>query len=1380
MRSVLFIVLFACSNLFAQNNKTRFFRVPKGLSQHTITSIVQDDHGFLWFGTRYGLNRYDGLRFTTYKHLASDSTSLGNSTIKSMIVDKKGDLWIGTSGGGLSHYLYDQDKFMNYRHDPDNAVSLSDNFINTVYEDDQGSIWIGTENGGLNKFEFDSNTFTRYYANQDDPLSIADNHVTAIQEDKYGNLWIGTINNGMSLFDSKGNRFTNYNINQRENGLDGNSIRSLYQGRSGSLWVGGHGIQEVVYHKNGRYSFRNIGLKNKLLSDKLAGAVVLSICEDKRGQLWVGTENEGLFIIDLKTNDITHYTHNVQDEYSLSGNSIWAIAEDRTGTIWIGIHHNGINKVDPFEQKFQAVLQSKVPEQGLSYGLVSSFAEDQDGTIWIGTDGGGLNHFNPGSYQFMHYENESLNANVSLSSNAIVSLIMDERSDLWIGTWNGGVNLKKSGSKRFIHIRHDPDNHNSPSGNDIYDLYQDKDGDIWMLAFRDGLDRLDVKTGLYHHYMSDHGPNSITSNYVRTILQDNNGYYWLGTEGSGLDRIHLNDAHEITQVKNYSYAQGTTSGLSHNTITCLYQDTRGNLWIGTEGGGLNKRLDNDTFQVIDEVKGMPGNVIYSIEEDDFGKLWISTNQGLAKYDPLSNNIEKFTNTDGLQSLEFYKASSYKTTSGALLFGGINGFNMFYPTEVEQGNENIPPVHITRFSIFNEEVRPGAHSPLDHNIIVDSVILLHHDQDNFSFEFSALNYSQSIKNQYEYKLENYDRQWQSIGNRNSAFYTNVSPGEYVFRVRASNNDNLWNMEGTYVKVIIARPWYFSNWAYIVYFFIFAAILYIGRQNIIHRERLKSELQLEHVELTKMQEMSAVRSRFFANISHEFRTPLTLIISPLKTLYLDETGSKYRKQIKMMLRNAERLLRLINQILDLSKLESGSMKLKATEQDITKFIHPIAYSFINYADKQYINYKINLPKEPVMVYFEKDQFEKVLINLLSNAFKYTPEFGKIQLSVTGDNHQVVIEVKDTGIGIHKDQLDLIFNRYYRGDKDEFKGTGIGLALTKELVELHKGKISVSSTQGQGTSFTVTIPLGHQHLKPEEISSEPIAFGLSAESLMELDEMGKNGLLEKEADPNDTQENDLPLILIAEDNVEVKSFIVEFLETTYRILEAEDGVTALEMAKEQIPDLIITDVMMPELDGYQLCQKLKQDEKTSHVPIIMLTAKASGDSMERGFEMGVDYYVTKPFNPKLLELRIKNILRSRHLFKEQVLHNKTVNLDPKHVTISSADENFLKKVVACVEENMSDSNFQIDDLCKHLGLSRIQLYRKLKGLIGQSGNEFIRSVRLKRAAQLIRQDQLTIAEITYLVGFNDLQYFRDCFKKQFGVKPSEYMTQNRESEI
>ena len=1378
MRGVLLIILFAYSTLLAQNHKTRFSRVPKGLSQHTITSIVQDDHGFLWFGTRYGLNRYDGLRFSTYKHRDSDSTSIGNSMIRSVIADQKGDLWIGTLGGGVSHYLYDQDRFTNYRHDPNDASSLSDNFINAVYEDSRGNVWIGTENRGLNKLNPQEGTFTRYYANRDDPFSIADNHITAIQEDQYGNLWIGTMNHGMSLFDSKSNRFVNYSLTQKKNGLTNNSIRSLHLGHGGSLWIGTQGVQEVIYEKNGRHTFKPVEVSDEKLATHLAKAVVLSLCEDRHGLLWIGTENEGLFVIDLKTGDIRHYIHRIQDEYSPSGNSIWAITEDRTGTIWIGIHHKGINKVDPHEQKFQAILQSKVPGTGLSYGLVSSFEEEKDGTIWIGTDGGGLNHFDPGNDQFKHYKNDPFNSS-SLSSDAIVSLLMDRKNNLWIGTWTGGINVKKPGSNAFIHIKHDPTNKNSPSGNDIYDLYQDNEDQIWILAFRDGLDRLDPATGQFHHYVSNNGQNSITSNYVRCILQDTAGYYWLGTEGHGLDRIKMNRSYEITGIKNYSYTPGNGLGLSHNTITSLFQDSRGSLWIGTEGGGLNLYQGDDSFLVVDENEGMPGNVIYSIEEDDKGKLWVSTNQGLAKYDPSNHEIEKYTKTDGLQSLEFYKASSYKASNGDLIFGGINGFNRFYPPALERKNENIPPVRITKFSLSNKAVKTGKKSPLDKNIIVDSLICLRHNQNNFSFDFSALNYSQAIKNEYAYMLENYDYEWQYVGNRNSAFYTNVSPGEYIFKVRASNNDGLWNIQGARVKLIIARPWYFSNWAYAIYFFIFGFVIYLGRKNIINRARLKSELQLEHMELTKMQEMNALKSRFFANISHEFRTPLTLIIGPLKALYLDEGGTKSKRQIKMMLRNAERLLRLINQILDLSKLESGSMKLSATGQDIVKFIHPIAYSFINYADKQYINYKINLPQEPIMVYFEKDQLEKVLINLLSNAFKYTPEFGKIQLTVHANTEQVIIEVEDTGIGIQKDQLNLIFNRYYRGNSDEFKGTGIGLALTKELVELHKGKIEVSSTPGHGTKFTVAVPLGRHHLQPHEISAEPPGPGLSEDSLMELDEMGRNRLLEERENVSRTQENDLPLIMIAEDNAEVKTFIVEFLETKYRVLEAEDGLSALELAKEHIPDLVITDVMMPKLNGYELCQKLKEDEKTSHVPVIILTAKASGDSMERGFETGANYYVTKPFNPKLLELRIKNILRSRQLFKEQVLHNKTVNLNPKHVPISNADENFLKKVVTCVEEHMQDSNFQIDDLCRHLGLSRIQLYRKLKGLIGQSGNEFIRSVRLKRAAQLIRQDQLTIAEITYQVGFNDLQYFRDCFKKQFGVKPSEYLQQGKNTQ-
>lgn len=1356
----------------SQESDIHFYPVTKGLSQHSITSILQDDKGFLWIGTRHGLNRFDGTEYMLYEHLNGDTTGLSNNTVQCLARDKQGNIWIGTYGGGLNFYNYEEDRFDFYKHDKNNPKTLSDDFITAVFEDYEGNIWIGTEKGGLNLLNKENGTFTRFISNEADPYSLSANNITSINEDHNGNLWIGTYGGGISMLDRNKKHFISFKKEDHV-GLESNVIRSVYKIADGSLLIGTHqGLKRLVYD-DGRYLFKNLPT-DEVTALALARVRVLSICQDQQERIWIGTENEGLFMVDLQAGSASHFFHTPDNTYGVKSNSIWSLHSGKNGTVWIGTYNQGLFKMDPYEEKFDGLYRSGVFGHTLSHNVVSSFAEDAQGNLWIGTDGGGLNYFDRKTKRFIRYKHHPDDPK-SLSNDAVVSIMMDKRDNLWVGTWEGGISVLPAGQTKFKRIVHDPTNQNSPSGNDIYKLYEDSKGRIWIGAFRDGLDVYDPDNQQFHHFREDLA-GGIRANKVRAVLEDHMGYIWIGTEGAGLSRIKIDDEFQIIDRASYTQSSIREVGLSNNTVTYLFEDSDKTLWAGTEGGGIHRyNRAEDTFYPIAGNQQLRNNVIYGVVEDDNKNLWISTNNGLACYDKTTEAIKIYDESDGLQSSEFYKSACFKTSDGYLLFGGIKGFNIFKPEHVKK-NPSPPAVYITKFLLSNDVVKAASDSPLKSNIVNAKEIALEYDQNDFTFEFAALNFSQAAKNEYAYKLENYDDNWQKVGTRNEAYYTNVPPGRYIFKVIGSNNDGVWNEQAASIVVDISKPWYSTYWAYGVYALFILAILLWARHTIINKERLQAQLQLEHMELTKMQELDQLKSRFFANISHEFRTPLTLIISPLKSLYLDETKNEYKKQIRMMIRNAERLLRLINQILDLSKLESGSMKLKATEQDLVKFLKPIAFSFASYADKQFITYKTSLPKEPVYLYFEQDKLEKVFNNLLSNAIKYTPEFGEVSLTMELKQDVVEIIIADSGIGIPQDQISYIFNRFYRAQNlTGSKGTGIGLALTKELVELHKGKIEVTSAEGKGTTFKVQFPLGNRHLDASEISEDRLIHHAHTDNY-EHDELSKDRSLGSGicAD-HDKADNDMPLVLIAEDNPDMLAFISSYLETEYRVLECTNGKEALDLSMEQIPDIIISDVMMPEMDGYELCSKLKNDEKTSHIPVILLTAKASNESVEQGFELGANYYVTKPFNPKLLGLRIKNILKSRKMFKEQVLNNKTINLEPKHVVISSADENFIKKAVGFVEDNMDNSELQVEDLCRHLGMSKIQLYRKLKGLIGQSANEFIRTIRLKRAAQLLKQQNLTIAEITYQVGFNDLQYFRQCFKKQYGINPSEFAQQS-----
>lgn len=1367
----IFILLFSVTSIHAQDKDVKFYTISEGLSQQSITSIIQDKKGFMWFGSRYGLNRYDGEHYLAYEgNFKEPQHALTNSYVNKLLEDKAGNIWIGTNGGGLNYYHYNHDTFESFLNEPDNRKSLSGNMVTALFLDGEDNLWVGTEKNGLNLFDYSSRAFSRYYHNEDDLSSISHNDVTAINEDKLGNLWIGTWGGGLNLYDRQSRRFLHYKA-EGENNIPDDIVRYIHKSKSGDLWVGFQkGLRKITY-KEGKYIFTEPLLLDPELSNILTNVPVLAILEDNQSQLWIGTENEGLFIVNLKTRQAKQYKVDAFSPYGIASNSIWSIYKDNAGTIWLGTFDKGVLKVDNYERKFDHLFQDNKTIQSLSHSVVTCFVEDEKGNLWIGTDGGGLNYYEQSTGKITHYNQENT---PGLLSNAILSLLLDSAGNLWIGSWEGGLSIIKKGTDTIVHISSIED-YVSPPGNFIFSIYEDSKKNIWIGAYRHGLTLYVPEENKFYEFKEKGYPRPISFNNVQAV-HESHGYIWVGTEGGGMDRLKLNDRYEVIELVNYSYNSEGISQISNNFVTCIFSDPKGNLWMGTHGGGLNKYdITNDKFEHITTAEGLPSNLIYAIEDDDKGHLWISTNKGIAEYDPVSKVVNVYDEADGLQSSMFYRRSSYKKRDGELLFGGINGINRFYPSKILR-NPHVPPVYITSMTVSNAVLHPSAKGPLIQNIVEAKEVNLPYFENDFTITFSSLNFSQSSKNQYLYKLDGHDEEWQDVGTRNSAYYTNVAPGSYVFRVKGSNNDNVWSEHEASLTINISNPWWATIWACLFYGLMIMGVLWWGRSLTLKREKLKSKLKVEHLELKKMQEMDEMRSRFFANISHEFRTPLTLILGPLRSLYLEEKWTGYQSQIRLMIKNAEKLLRLINQLLDLSKLESGSMKLRASEYNIVKFIRPIAHSFTGYAEKEYIRYKIILPEEPIRVYFEKDKLEKIFTNILANAFKFTPRFGTISIAVEDTPHHVIVSVQDSGVGISNEDIALIFKRYYQANGTKEKqnlGTGIGLTLTKELVELHKGKIMVSSEEGKGTLFQILLLKGSSHLQEDEIVY--LDNDLMPATQMLFDQFLEPAIDETTERLPVRRNNNLPVLLLVEDNPDIRTFICEHLSNKFTILEAENGKIGLEIAIDQKPDVIISDIVMPEMDGYALCEHVKSNVDTSHIPVVLLTAKASHTSQRRGFETGADYFISKPFDINELELRLNNLLKLRNGLKDQVLNNKTINLNPKNILISNADDKFVKEVVALIEENIADPSYNVNDLCTGLGMSRIQLYRKLKKMVGQSANELIRSIKLKRAAQLLKQQKLTIAEITYQVGFNDLQYFRKCFKKHFGMNPSEYASQD-----
>jgi signal transduction histidine kinase/ligand-binding sensor domain-containing protein/DNA-binding response OmpR family regulator len=1348
-----------------------FHRFSGQLSQNTITSIQQDSYGFMYFGTRYGLNKYDGRVTKVFQNTPNDSTTLGDNYIGGIERDRNGNFWMPCDAAGISFMDYTSGEITQIKHDPKNLNSLSSNFVSSLYNDHNGDVWIGTEDAGICKYDINQKKFQRYRSNVDDPFSLASNIVTDLIEDNNGNIWIATWGKGLDLFDPNTKRFIHYTSKANQS-LKSDIVRVLHNGKN-NIWVGTEkGVCRLKYSE-GKYTLMPFLSKVNDLTKNLDELMVLSILEDHEGLLWIGTENGGLFVVDTINETIQQYLSAPGEDTSLGSNSIWSLYQDNVGNIWVGTFNKGIYLIDRHHTSFRYIHSNPFKSNSLSYDVVSSFAQDTDGNLWIGMDGGGLNFLNEKTGNFKQYKHEDTNPN-SLSSDAVLNVKIDRDGDVWAATWNGGINVKRHDKSNFERVYLAGLDSAGSAATNAFNLMIDNQGNVWVSLFRDGIAIYNKRTKkTIHLEPKPKDSASISTVKNRTIIQDRNGAIWIATEGNGVDRIEVDINYKILSKKNYSSDAKSGGKLSQNLANAIFEDHKGQIWVGTFGGLNLYDKDADTFIQYTTKDGLPDNLIYAIKQDLNNDLWVSTNNGLCRINLENMEFHSYGLLDGTQGKEFYTDAALLKSDGELLFGGANGFNRFYPESIKR-NTNLPPVYITGFEVKNSQ-EYSYDRVIYPDLFEDKRIDLEYDENDFEFKIAVLNYSQPEKNKYAYKLENYDEDWIHVSNPDRIIYTNVPPGQYRFRVKGSNNDDIWN-EGTAISVVIAVPWWGSVWAFVIYFSIFAGILIWARLMIINQERIKSDYKLEHLELTKMQEMNEIKSRFFTNISHEFRTPLTLILSPLKSLTTKTYKGDPANQFKVMQRNAERLLRLINQLLDLSKLESGSMKLEASKSDIITFLKPLAYSFTSYAEKQLIDYQCIFPKDPIMIYYEKDKFEKVILNLLSNAFKFTPEFGKIVFKVGENTQGVYISVEDSGVGIDEKQIKYIFNRFYQVNSKNQKGTGIGLALTKELVELHKGNIDVESELGKGSKFTVTLKSGTKHLQEDQILEHTVEYELRKNALAEFDsDFEEENTFVKSSQKNEGEEiEELPIILVAEDNDELRAFISEHLITHYKVIEAVNGRKAYELAHSQIPDLIISDIMMPEMDGYEFCEKIKSDEKTSHIPVLLLTAKASQESLERGFELGADYYVTKPFNPKLLELRIKNILKTRDQLKSRLFNERVLSLEPKEVKeieIASRDDEFLKKVMACIEENMSNSEFGVDDLCLQLGHSRTQLFRKLKALVGQSANKFIRSIRLKRAAMLLEKSELNISEITYQVGFNDLHYFRYSFKKQFGVNPSEY---------
>jgi len=1362
--------------LCAQEDKISFEHF-----QTTVTPycLLQDHYGFIWFGSQYGgLYCYNGYDFFAYRHDPDDESSLSENSVRALAEDINGNLWIGTIGG-LNKFNRATGKFQRFLHEPLRADSPSQNYITSIFIDKAGVIWFGTQQGGLNdavvlkskKDGSDSLVCRHYVHDPNDSQSISHNNVKAIWEhsSRYeNNLWVGTAF-GLNRLDRTTKKFAHYFHDPNDStSLSHNEVWSIHEDGAGALWIGTHagGLSRLAADDTFQIKFKNFSLGvsvNQSLN---------TITSDRSGNLWIGTLEQGLFRFNSQVGKITNSKHQDDDPNSLWFNNIYSVMTDKVGALWIG-RMDGIDKYDPHQKKFSNIPINPPPK--IWAIAITSFCEDRFGFTWIGTDKRGLFKQDPSSGKITNYDLIPGDPG-SLCSPCVLTVYEDKAGTLWIGTINGLDRFDRK-TEKFHHLHDDPSQPDSPNrllSDYIYALYEDKHGRFWISTPR-GLSQMDRATGRFTHYLNDQENQIGMTGYCIGVIAESKNVkdstLWIGARG--LFRFNP----ETGKLSRYYHQPDDPNSWIDQLVYGIQEDKTGNLWVAATGGLYCLRADKtvDHFTVKD---GLPSNLVFGILEDEDGLLWISTYQGLIRYDPQSRQLRRYDMREGFLKNEFTMGAYYKGASGYLYFGQLNGFKMFHPREIRD-NPHQPPVWITNFRVFDKPIR------FDRPIPDLKEIRLSYRQNFFTLDFVALNYTESPKNRYAYQLEGVDPKWVHYGTRRSVSYTNIHPGNYIFKVKGSNNDGVWNEQGTSVRIIITPPWWRSHLAFAGYIIAFISLLLIFRQFELRRSRLRGELKMRRFESQKLQEIDSMKSRFFANISHEFRTPLTLILGPLGKM-LAQTKSKEKKQeFKLMQRNAQRLQRLINQLLDLSKIEAGKMTLHTRPENIVALLNRIIQTFESQAKMKAIELKFQSEQDEIIAYVDRDKIENIFYNLLSNALKFTPEGGTVACEIQFVNSpegesafgrdlksKIVISVADTGIGIPPDRVDKIFDRFYQIDDSytrEHEGSGIGLALTKELVDLHHGKIEVQSELNKGTTFTVYLPLGKAHLKPEEILSETIVEEIKPE--ISPVEIGTEIETEDKV-KIPLRQRALPLALIVEDNADMRSYMQDCLARDYRVIQAVDGVDGWQSAIDKIPDLIISDVMMPRMDGFQLCQRLKSDERTSHIPVILLTARATAESKIKGLELGADDYILKPFDRAELQVRAKNLIEQRRKLRERF--SRDISLQPKEIAVTSYDERFLQRTMNIIEQHLSNPNFDVTLLTREVGMSRMQLHRKLQALTNQSANKFIRSLRLKRAADLLNQKYGNVAQIAYEVGFNNPAYFAECFRKQFGKLPSEYKVQ------
>ena len=1375
-------------NYSVQPLKFTHFSSKDGLPQNSVLAIHQDQLGFIWMGTDDGLARYDGYQFRVFRHEPGDSLSLNNNVIRAIISDPSGQLWIGTEGGGVSIFDPIREKFSPIYLNENFPIILKDGKVSSMLLANDQSIWISTNGGGVIsiKIDFESSSDwkvksegikIRHFHNKNSNLK--DNKVWSLFQDNEGRIWAGTQEKGAFVFENEIWTPVTLPIAPQTP----QSVKVFYEDRLGRLWIGTEKSGLYIKSKSQK-DFVEVNLPKAGSDPQQKDLNVTSFIEDEQGNVWVGTLGRGLFIQQLDGGQVLHYEDEPNNPYSLNGNSVYTIYRDSAGSIWLGMYSGeGLNKVSPNQQQFEHYRYDPSLKKGLSGKMVKSILKDKNGNLWIGIFNGGLNYLAPNSdiFRYLFAGEEGI-----LSHNHVQSIFQRSNGEIWIGTDGGGITVYDPASNRYWYFRQGPGEYDL-SKNEVWSITEDSQGAIWIgTANGGGLNRFDPYSGkIKKFFHKENDPNTIPFNDVRSLLVDSKENLWIGTYGGGLSKMEL----KTGRFAHFNSDSQSGHKISHSIITCILEDKKGYIWVGTFGGGLNRINPLDgTVKIFREKDGLPSDVVKAILEDTSGQLWISTVNGLSSMDPINFTFKNYHEDDGLQSDEFNLGAAFKDDSGKLYFGGINGFNAFFPERVKPYQTPKAPI-LTELRILNQVALPNK-LILNKPVISQSIsyvreIKLDDLHNSFELEFSSLEYLSQEKIRYYYKLEGYDPEWiETDSKRRFANYANLEPGKYNFLLKSSYEGDVSFSPINQFRLIVLPPWYRSSWAFVIYFILLLFLAYLIKSFVSWRIRLRNDLKFERLEKQKQEEINQLKLRFFTNISHELRTPLMLINSPLDQLVkYKELPETVRNQLDSIHANASRLLRLINQLLDFRKQETGHLQLSVKPVNLFNFLSVIKKSFDVVAEQKQIKFDLKFETElSEQLWIDPDQMEKVFFNLIYNSFKFTPEGGTIQIFVESGNipskengkqlDGVVIRIKDTGEGIPEDQLELVFDRFFQVKNHRASaqiGTGIGLALSKNLVDFHRGKITVSSKPGVETIFSVWLLKGFEHFEKHELTSTQ-GEDLEKEWIKEQSDHLSKELNRRKQNRNFKGDKKLKeSILVVEDNPDLLELISSVLEAHFRVVIAKDGNEGLSLLIEGGISLIVSDVMMPGMDGIEFCGRVKSSLETSHIPLILLTAKTSHAHQIEGYESGADDYVTKPFQLDLLVLKIQNLLKTRRKLQNQLAQD--LMFEPSRVSLSSPDEKFFEEAILIVEKYMDDGEFGVQVLVKELGLSRTLVFEKFKGLIGKTPNEFIQMIRMKRAAQLIQDGNLKINEVAFMVGFSDPKYFSKSFQKFYKVLPSKF---------